>query len=187
MKSWFRGLPLPQFFMHFFLIEQLLWKDWLCWVGQKVPMVFAVKWNTHFSFSPTTSLIWVFWVRQPSPAWQYVDGCQLLSGFGRYQLQLVYLTVEHRPGRDLQHKTLLTRSISHNTFSIHCTNHFLCFEMVKHNMLKMLIISSIFNIKMATQKFTNFDIFFKYTLRQQLSQYNLIKLFWMKLKTTKWY
>ena len=30
-------------------------------------------------------------------------------------------------------------------------------EIVKHSMLKMLLFSSIFNIKMATQKFTNFD------------------------------
>ena len=31
-------------------------------------------------------------------------------------------------------------------------------------MLKMLHISSIFNIKMATQKYTNFDVFCKCTL-----------------------
>ena len=35
---------------------------------------------------------------------------------------------------------------------------------------------------MATQKFTSFDVFFKCTLIWQLSQYNLTKLFWMKLK-----
>ena len=80
---------------------------------------------------------------------------------------------------------------SHSTFSIHCTNLFLCFswvftfvEIVKHNMPKMCI-SSIFNIKMATQKFTNFDVFLKCVLIWQLSQYNLTKLFQMKLKTTK--
>ena len=42
-------------------------------------------------------------------------------------------------------QTLLTRLMSHNTFSIYCTNLFLCFscvfiflEITKHNMLKML-------------------------------------------------
>ena len=48
------------------------------------------------------------------------------------------------------------------------------------------LFSSIFNIKIATQKFTNFDkVFFKCTLIWQLSQYNVTKLFHMKLKTTK--
>ena len=67
-------------------------------------------------------------------------------------------------------KPLLTLSISHNTFSIHCTNRFVHFscvftflEIIKHNMLKMLLFfPPIFNIKMATQKFTNFNkSFFK--------------------------
>ena len=45
-------------------------------------------------------------------------------------------------------KPLLTRSISHSTFSTRCTSlvNFRC------------IFSSIFNIKMATQKFTNFSL-----------------------------
>ena len=63
-------------------------------------------------------------------------------------------------------KPLLTRSMSHNTSSIHDTNLFLHFSWVftfieiKHNMLKMLLFSSIFNITMATQNFTNFGKFF---------------------------
>ena len=52
---------------------------------------------------------------------------------------------------------------------------------------KCCVSSSIFNINMAAQKFTNFDKFFKCTLIWQLSQYNLTKLFQMKLKTTKHY
>ena len=62
------------------------------------------------------------------------------------------------------YKPLLTHSISHSTFSIHWTNLFF-FQLhfylswIKHNILKMLLFSSIFNIKMATQKFTNFDFF----------------------------
>ena len=87
-------------------------------------------------------------------------------------------------------KPLWTGLISYSTFSTHCTNLFLWFscvftflEIIKHNMPKILF-SFIFNIKMATQKFINFDFFFKCTLTWQLSQYNLTKLFWMKLKTT---
>ena len=51
-------------------------------------------------------LIWIFWVCQLSPAWYNVDCSQLMSQFDRYQLQLVYLTMEPRPARNLQHKTL---------------------------------------------------------------------------------
>ena len=75
------------------------------------------------------------------------------------------------------HKPLLTRSNTHSTFSIHCTNLFLRFScvftslgIIKRNKPKMLLFSSIFSIKMATQKFTNFDkFFFKCTLIWQLS------------------
>ena len=112
-------------------------------------------------------LIWIFWVCRLSPVWYNVDCSQLMSRFGRYQLQLVYPTMKHRPERNLQHKTwqtILTPSISHSTFSICCTNLFLHFscvftflEIIKHNMPKMLLFSSIFNIKMPTQKFSNFD------------------------------
>ena len=42
----------------------------------------------------------------------------------------------------------------------------------------MLFYSSIFNVKMATQKFTSFNKYF--LLIWQLSQYNLTKLFQMK-------
>ena len=92
-------------------------------------------------------------------------------------------------------KPLLTRSISPSTFSIHCTNLFLRFsyvftflEIIKHNMPKMLLFSSIFNVKMATQKFTNFDKFFFLMYADMTAvTYNLTKLFRMKLKTTKCY
>ena len=59
-------------------------------------------------------------------------------------------------------------SIIHSTFSLHGKKHFLHFsyvftflEIIKHSMLQMLLISSIFNIKMVTQKFTNFGNFLK--------------------------
>ena len=60
-------------------------------------------------------------------------------------------------------KPLLTHLISHSNFSIHRTNlfflHFscvfICLKIIKHDMLHMLLIFSIFNIKMAAQKFTN--------------------------------
>ena len=84
--------------------------------------------------------------------------------------------VQQEISRTKLRKPLLTHSISHSTFSIHRTNLFVCFscvftflEIMKHNMPKMLLFSSIFSIKMATQKFTNFDVFFKCTLIWQLS------------------
>ena len=43
-------------------------------------------------------------------------------------------------------------------FFLHFSYVFTFLEIIKHNMLKMLF-SSIFNIKMVTQKFTNFDKF----------------------------
>ena len=56
-----------------------------------------------------------------------------------------------------------------------------------HNMPKCCFYFSIFNIKMVIQKFTNFWCFSKCTLRWQLSQCNVTKLFQMKLKTIKDY
>ena len=103
-------------------------------------------------------LIRIFWVRRLSPSWYNVDCSQLMSRFDCYQLQLVYPTVEHRPAKNLQHKTSQTTfdmfdqsqhlfHILHKSFFA-----FLIFlEIIKHNMLKMLVFSSIFNIKMATQ------------------------------------
>ena len=152
--------------------------------------------HTQAGVNDFQRLIWIFWVCRLPPMWYNIDCSQVMSWFDRYQLQLIYLTVEQRPARNPQQKTLQTTfdTFNHSTFSIHSTNlflHFSCFftflEIIKHNMPKMCF-SSIFNIKMATQKFTNFDkFFFKCMLLWQLSQYNLTKLFWMKLKTTKHY
>jgi len=107
-----------------------------------------------------------------------------MSQFDCYQLQLVYPTVAYHPVKistmKLQ-KPLLTRSINHNTFSIHCTNIFLHFgcvftfpAIIKHNGWKCCFFSpSILSIKMATQKLTNLlSCFFLCTLIWQLSQYN---------------
>ena len=86
-----------------------------------------------------------------SPMWYNVDCSQLVSRFDHSQLQLVYLIVERIVQREISSSTklrkpLLTRSISHSTFSILCTNLFLCFscvftflEIIKHNMPKMLL------------------------------------------------
>ena len=143
-------------------------------------------------------MIWIFWVCQLSSAWYNIDCSQLMFQFDCNQLQPVYLTMEHRPARNPQHKSrkpLLTRSMSYSNFSIYYTNlfflHFscvfICLKIIKHDMLHMLLIFSIFNIKMAAQNFINFDkLFLKFTLIWQLSQYNLTKLFWMMLNTTKW-
>ena len=93
-------------------------------------------------------MIWIFWVYQLSPVWYNIDHSHSMSQFDRYQLQLVYLTLEHCPARSLQHETsqtILTCSISCSTFSTHCTNLFLHFsgiftflEIIKHTMPIML-------------------------------------------------
>ena len=115
-------------------------------------------------------LIWIFSVCRLSPMWYNVDCSQLMSQFDRYQLQLVYPTMEHRPTRNLQHKTSQTtsdmfsqsqqlRHTLHKSF-LHFSCTFTFLEIIKCNMLKMLLFSSTFNIKMVTQKFTNFEKFF---------------------------
>ena len=113
----------------------------LYWVGQKVRMVFSIKYKTDFSFSRITLLIWIFRVCQLSPMWYNIDCSQLMSRFHCYQLQ-------HGPVRNLQQlpKSLLTCLISHSSFSLHCTNlfsHFSCvftfLEIIKHNILKNVV------------------------------------------------
>ena len=88
-------------------------------------------------------------------------------------------------------KPLLTHLISHSTFSIHCTNlfvYFSCFfTFLPIICRKCCFFPSIFNIKMSTQKCTNFDVFFKMHADMTAVTYNLTKLFQMKWKTTKCY
>ena len=126
------------------------------------------------------------WIHWGTPA-----RAQLMSLHDHYQLQLFYLTVEHSPERNLQHETLQTTvdlfdqpqhllHTLHNSFLLHFSCVFIFIGIIKHNIWKCWIFSSIFNIKMATQKFTNFDEFFFYAQIWQLSQCNLTKLFWMK-------
>ena len=93
-------------------------------------------------------------------------------------------------------KPLLTYSISHSTFSIHCTNLCICFAFQLHFYLSWnkayyakniayFLPSSI--LKWLHKNSPIFIRVFKCMLIWQLSQYNLTKLFWMKLKTTKDY
>ena len=81
--------------------------------------------------------------------WYNVDCSQLMSQFDHYQLQLVYLIMEHRPARSLQNKSSQTTFDKFNQsqhLSTHCTNLFVRFsciftflEIIKHNMPKMLL------------------------------------------------
>ena len=58
--------------------------------------------------------------------WFNIDCPQLMSRFDRYQLQLVYLAVEHHP-RSLQHKTLQTTFDTFNqTWHLLRTQIFFC-------------------------------------------------------------
>ena len=131
----------------------------------------------------------MFWVCQLSPAWYNIECSQCLN------LTAINFNWSTWPWSIVQWgisstklcKALLTRSIRHGLFSTRCTNHFLHFSCVftflEIKCQKHCISSSIFNIKMATQKFTNFDKFFKKcTLIWQLWQYDLTELFWIKLR-----
>ena len=88
------------------------------------------------------------------PTQHNVDCSQLMSCFDRYQLQLTYPTVKHRPARNLQHKILQTTSnmflqSQHLLHTLH-KSFFFCFifvftflEIIKHNMLQFFLPSSI--------------------------------------------
>ena len=85
-------------------------------------------------------------------------------------LQLVYLkTMEDCSAKNLQHKTVnhfwhiwsVTERSSYTAWIFFALSVVLTFlEIIKHNISKLLLFSHIFNIKMATQKFTNFDKLF---------------------------
>ena len=161
---------------------------------------FFHKMKDTFFISPITLLIWVFWVCQLSPTWYNADCSQLMSSFDHYQPQMVYPTYRGTsfgkkcPAWNLTNHFWHIQSV--RTLSPYTAQIFLCvcvsvvftfLEIIKHNMPKCCVFLSIFTIKMATQKLTNLDVFFKCMLIWQLSQYNLTKLFHMKLKTTKHY
>ena len=148
------------------------------------------------------SLIRKCWVCLLSLVWYNIDCSQLKFWCHCHQFQLVYQTVDYRPVRNLQHETLQTTfdmfvQSQHILYKLYkyLSVLFLCFScfftfletlIIKQNMLKILLFSSIFSIQMA-HKNPPILIFFKCTLIWQLLQFNLIKLFQMKLKTTKLY
>jgi hypothetical protein len=68
------------------------------------------------------NLIWIFWICQLSPAWYNVDCSELMSQFVSYQLQLVCLTVECRPAKNLHHET--SQTTFDIAFSLHIAHIF---------------------------------------------------------------
>ena len=64
-------------------------------------------------------LIWIFWVCRLSTSWYNIDCSQLMSRFDCYQLQLVYLTMEHHAVRNLQHETSQTTFDMFNQYLLH--------------------------------------------------------------------
>lgn len=130
--------------------------------------------------------IWIFSGCWLSPAWYNTD----CSQFDHYQLQLVHLNVEHHPARKstVWHFTNFWQIQSVTALSPHTAQifvfqlHFYLFWNNKHNMLKMLLFSSIFNIKIATQKFANISFFSNALWYDNCIHYNLGKLFHMKFK-----
>ena len=138
----------------------------------------------------------MFWVCRLSPAWQNVHCSQFMPQFDSFWLQVVYLTVERRPARNLQHENLQTNfdmfdQSQHLLHTLHKS--FLCFscvftflKIIRHNMPKKPIYFLPTSILKWLHKYSPILItFFKCMLIWLLSQYNLTKLFWVKFKTTK--
>ena len=128
--------------------------------------------HTKNGASDFQHLIWLFWVCQISLSWYNIDyfQCFDLITINFNWCAWVGSIIQQEISSMKLHKPLLTHSVNH--FSIHFSIpspytaqifflHFCCIftllEIIQHN---MLLFSSIFNIKMATQKFTNFDKFF---------------------------
>ena len=100
------------------------------------------------------------------PMWYNIYCSQLISWFDHHQLQLLYSIMEDCPVRNFQtklHKPLLTHLISYSTFfiqgSLHFSFIFTFLEIIKYNMMKVLLFSSTLNLKLAIQQFTNFGKF----------------------------
>ena len=107
-----------------------------------------------------SAILWVCWL---SALWCNFDCSQWMSQFDSCQLQLVSLTLEHRPARNLKHKMSQTTfdmvwSVTEpslytaQVFFLHFSCIFNILAIIKDNMPEMLLYFFIFNIKMATQK-----------------------------------
>ena len=122
-----------QIWMVWALLDKVLILNRIILGWAKSLFSFFCKVDTFFSFSPITLLIWIFWVCQISPTWYNIDCSQLMSRFDPYQLQLVFLWPWSIIQRELSStklcKPLLTYSISHSTFSTHCSNPFCMFQL----------------------------------------------------------
>ena len=115
-------------------------------------------------------LIWIFWVCQLSPTCYNTDCSQLMSLFDRYQLQLVYPTVEHHPVRNLQHETSQTTfdMFDQSQHLLHTLpKPFFAFQLrfylswnKETRYAKNVAFFFHLHFKMATHKFTSFDKFF---------------------------
>ena len=97
----------------------------------------------------------------------------LKSWYVHYELQVVCLTVEHRPVGNCQHKTSQTtfdtfvqsqhhlHTLNSLFFPFSCILTFL--EIIKHSMPECCFLPSIISVKMTTQKFTNFGKLLRHT------------------------
>ena len=112
--------------------------------------------------------------------------------------QLVYLIAEHHPPSNLYHETSQTTfdpldQSQHLLHTMHKTFffslHFSCIgtfvEIIKHNMLKILLFLPSLILKLLLKIYQFWSAFFFFSnVYWQLLQCNLTKLFWIKLKTT---
>ena len=129
------------------------------WIGQNVHLVFLQN-KTHFSFSPITLLIWVFWACLLSSALYNIDCPQLMPWFGHCHLNWStwsWSMVQQKVSSTKLRKPLLTRDQSqHLLHALHrsvllSSRIFTFLEIIKHNMLTVLRIFFIFDVKMDTQ------------------------------------
>ena len=114
-----------------------------------------------------TKLNWCKWFSmldfdiRLSLAWCNIDCSQLMFWSNCYQLQLVYPTLEHCPVKNLQLETVNHFWQAQQKSFLHFSCIFTFLIAIKHNLPKMLLFSSLLNIKMTTEKIINFDTFFK--------------------------
>ena len=127
-------------------------------------------WSTHIKHNQAGAddsecLIWIFWVCRLSPTWYTVDCSQVLTQLYCYHVQQVYPTMEHHPTKNHSQETSQNAldMFNQSQHLFYTLQKSLCFayiftflEIIKHTMTKCCFFSSIFNIKMAIQKSTNF-------------------------------
>ena len=124
--------------------------SWYIYIWVKYRNLRRIKDMAIYLFCPSslTLLMWMFWVCQLSPSvgFRWVEARDAAKHLPIHrQPHSKELFSQNVNNTKRICKSLLTHSISHSIFSIHCTSLFLhfsciftCLEIIKHNTLKML-------------------------------------------------